>query len=171
MPLLTHPSYLALSFSNLCPSLKKCISSKELKTVAVEKGKVKKQYSVTDTFQTRIWRYKVNYGSKWSEAYCIQPGKMGPFGGQNYILNHSIDVRSCTSVYDKNIGYPCGLAEVFYQAYSKKYDESKEDDFTSINIALRLWINYYYKVYNTYNSLSDIDKSGYEKLDDTYTES
>lgn len=154
-----------------CISEEKCISSKELKTVAVEKGKVKKQYSVTDTFQTRIWRYKVNYGSKWSEAYCIQPGKMGPFGGQNYILNHSIDVRSCTSVYDKNIGYPCGLAEVFYQAYSKKYDESKEDDFTSINIALRLWINYYYKVYNTYNSLSDIDKSGYEKLDDTYTES
>lgn len=160
----------------MCCDKKECKDSKscddsELKVVAVEKAKVKKQYNVTDTFSTRIWRYKVNYGGKWSNAYCIQPGKMGPFGGQNYILNNLIDVRSCTSVYDKSIGYPCGLAEVFYQAYSKKYNENNENDFTSINLALRLWVNYYYKVYNNYNSLSAIDKSGYESLDGVYTDS
>lgn len=148
-----------------------CSSSKELKTVAIEKAKVQKKFNVADTFKTRVWRYKVNYGGKWSSAYCIQPGKEGPFGGQSYVLNHLIDVRNCSSVYDKSIGYPCGLAEVFYQAYNKNYNELNENDYTSINIALRLWINYYYKVYNKYNSLSAIDKSGYEKLDDTYTSS
>lgn len=115
---------------------------------------------------TYIHHYTItnSTGSSSSNAYCIQPSKQWPGSSDqtapNYILNRTVDVRNCKSIGDRSIGYPCGLAEIFYQAkkgtMSKLSDENEH--YNVIGAALRMWVVYWYKFTN-YRNMAGIEQN------------
>ncbi len=121
--------------------------------------------SVPATTGTYIHHYTItnSTGSSSSNAYCIQPSKQWPGSSDqtdpNYILNRTVDVRNCKSIGDRSIGYPCGLAEIFYQAkkgtMSKLSDENEH--YNVIGAALRMWVVYWYKFTN-YRNMAGIEQ-------------
>lgn len=132
---------------------------------------VKENGSITKDVEgvagTYIHHYTItnSTGSSSSNAYCIQPSKQWPGNSSdtslNYTLNRTVDVRKCKSIGDRSIGYPCGLAEIFYQAKKGTMSKLSDEDeyYNVIGAALRMWVVYWYKFTN-YRNMAGIEQEG-----------
>lgn len=133
-------------------------------TLLVNK-EVKVPKTVNATTGTYIFHYQISNSTKsdTKNAYCIQPSKNWPGSSSqtalNYTLNRTVDVRNCKSIGDRSIGYPCGLAEIFYQAKKGTYKSlaNENNNYHIIGAALRMWVVYWYKFTN-YRNMSGIEQ-------------
>lgn len=119
-----------------------CTASYSYTTTTASNGVAKiptYKYSATDP----------NFSNISEDAYCLQKGRPGPDGGQNwsYSALDNFDISTCKSSSDN---YQCGLAEIMCQTMDITTDENgkfsvngnNKYSYSTISSALRSWVAY-----------------------------